>query len=197
MAAEALRSEFLCSLTGLVARARDVGATPRGTRRFYPAIGGSFAGPRLPASCFPMAVIGCCCAQMASWNRTFELPSRRTTVHSSTFDTLECGMDRPKLWRGWRKAGWSIQASIISVSLQCSRLERNGTLGLTRSWRWGSARGFRQIRFGTTCSKSCKRHAEGAKFRRSHGEICSRQPNGDGNQIVEMTDAAGLFDSGC
>ena len=47
MAAEALRSEFLCSLTGLVAPPRDIGTTPRGTRRFYPAIGGSFEGPRL------------------------------------------------------------------------------------------------------------------------------------------------------
>ena len=35
-----------------------------------------------------MAVIGYCCAQMASWNRTFESPSKPTTAHSSTFDTL-------------------------------------------------------------------------------------------------------------
>src|SRR5207302_359752 len=42
-----LRSEFLCTLTGYVAPAREVGATPRGMRRFFPAIGGSFEGPRL------------------------------------------------------------------------------------------------------------------------------------------------------
>jgi hypothetical protein len=53
MAAEALRSIFLCSLTGLVAPPRDIGATPRGTRRYYPAIGGSFEGPRLRGEVLP------------------------------------------------------------------------------------------------------------------------------------------------
>jgi Protein of unknown function (DUF3237) len=53
MAADALRSEFLCNLTGLVAPQRDIGTTPRGTRRFYPAIGGSFEGPRLRGEVFP------------------------------------------------------------------------------------------------------------------------------------------------
>jgi hypothetical protein len=55
MAVEALRSEFLCSLTGLVAPPREIGATPRGTRRFYPAIGGSFEGPRLRGDVLPDA----------------------------------------------------------------------------------------------------------------------------------------------
>jgi hypothetical protein len=32
-----------------------------------------------------MAVIGYCCGQMASWSRMFELPSKRTTAHSSMF----------------------------------------------------------------------------------------------------------------
>jgi hypothetical protein len=67
MAVEALRSEFLCSLTGLVAPPRDIGTTPRGNRRFYPAIGGSFEGPRLRG--VPMAATGCLRARMASWNR--------------------------------------------------------------------------------------------------------------------------------
>ena len=53
MAAGALRSEFLCSLTGLVAPPREIGTTPRGTRRFYPAIGGSFEGPRLRGEVLP------------------------------------------------------------------------------------------------------------------------------------------------
>jgi hypothetical protein len=53
MAVEALRSIFLCSLTGLVAPPRDIGATPRGTRRYYPAIGGSFEGPRLRGEVLP------------------------------------------------------------------------------------------------------------------------------------------------
>jgi hypothetical protein len=53
-------------------------------------------GRAFAARCFRMAVIGCCCAQMAFWNKTFELHSRRTTAHSSTLDTLECGMDRLK-----------------------------------------------------------------------------------------------------
>jgi hypothetical protein len=53
MAAEALRGEFPCSLTGFVAPPRDVGATPRGTRRFYPGIGGSFEGPRLRGEVLP------------------------------------------------------------------------------------------------------------------------------------------------
>src|SRR5262252_7556623 len=38
MPAESLRSEFLCSVTGFVAPPRDIGETPRGTRRFYPAM---------------------------------------------------------------------------------------------------------------------------------------------------------------
>src|SRR6516165_11507233 len=53
MATESLRSEFLCSLTGFVASPRDVGATARGTRRFYPAISGSFEGPRLRGEVLP------------------------------------------------------------------------------------------------------------------------------------------------
>ena len=53
MAVEALQSEFLCSLTGLVAPPRDIGAMPRGTRRYYPAIGGSFEGPRLRGEVLP------------------------------------------------------------------------------------------------------------------------------------------------
>src|SRR6266850_1734468 len=51
--AEALRSEFLCSLTGFVAPPRDIGATPRGTRRYYPVIRGSFEGPRLRGEVLP------------------------------------------------------------------------------------------------------------------------------------------------
>ena len=53
MAAEAPRSEFLCSLSGLVGPPRDIGTTPRGTRRFYSAIGGSFEGPRLRGQVLP------------------------------------------------------------------------------------------------------------------------------------------------
>jgi hypothetical protein len=53
MPIEALRSEFLCSVTGFVAPPRDIGATPRGTRRFYPAIGGSFEGSRLRGEVLP------------------------------------------------------------------------------------------------------------------------------------------------
>jgi Protein of unknown function (DUF3237) len=53
MAAEALRSEFLCSLTGLVAPPREIGTTPRGIRQFYLAIGGSFEGPRLRGEVLP------------------------------------------------------------------------------------------------------------------------------------------------
>ena len=53
MAAETLRSELLCTLTGFVAPPRDIGTTPRGTRRFFPAIGGSFAGPRLRGEVHP------------------------------------------------------------------------------------------------------------------------------------------------
>ena len=53
MAAETLRSEFLCTLTGFVAPPRDIGTTPRGMRRYFPAIGGSFAGPRLRGEVLP------------------------------------------------------------------------------------------------------------------------------------------------
>jgi Protein of unknown function (DUF3237) len=31
----------------------DIGVTPRGTRRYYPAIGGSFEGPRLRGEVLP------------------------------------------------------------------------------------------------------------------------------------------------
>ncbi len=53
MAAQTLLSEFLCTLTGFVAPPRDVGTTPRGIRRYYPAIGGSFEGPRLRGEVLP------------------------------------------------------------------------------------------------------------------------------------------------
>ena len=48
-----LRSEFLCTLTGRVAPPREVGPAPRGTRRFFAAIGGSFEGPRLRGEVLP------------------------------------------------------------------------------------------------------------------------------------------------
>jgi hypothetical protein len=53
MAVESLRSDFLCSVTGFVAPPRDIGVTPRGTRRFYPVTGGSFEGPRLRGEVLP------------------------------------------------------------------------------------------------------------------------------------------------
>ena len=96
MAAEWLRSEFLCSLTGLVASPRDIGTTPRGTRRFYPAIGGSFEGPRLRGEVLPDGGDWPLLRPMVFWSRMSELPSKPTTTHSSTFDTPGCGMDRLK-----------------------------------------------------------------------------------------------------
>jgi Protein of unknown function (DUF3237) len=53
MPQEMLNSEFLCTLSGLVAPPREIGATPRGTRRFFAAIGGSFEGPRLRGEVLP------------------------------------------------------------------------------------------------------------------------------------------------
>ena len=53
MAAQTLGSEFLCTLNGFVGSPRDIGTTPRGTRRYYPAIGGSFEGPRLRGEVLP------------------------------------------------------------------------------------------------------------------------------------------------
>jgi len=53
MAAQTLRSEFLRTLNGFVGSPRDIGTTPRGTRRYYPAIGGSFEGPRLRGEVLP------------------------------------------------------------------------------------------------------------------------------------------------
>lgn len=35
MAEKALKSEFVCTLTGFVAPPREIGVTPRGTRRFF------------------------------------------------------------------------------------------------------------------------------------------------------------------
>jgi len=70
MAVEALRSEFLCSLTGFVAPPRD------GVRRLAaPDVSirqsaDLSKGLACVGRCFPMAVIGCCCGQMAYWNRT-------------------------------------------------------------------------------------------------------------------------------
>jgi hypothetical protein len=48
-----LRSVFLCSLTARLAPPREFGATPRGTRRFFPVTGGSFEGPRLRGDLLP------------------------------------------------------------------------------------------------------------------------------------------------
>lgn len=48
-----LKSDFLCRLTGQVAPAREIGATPRGTRRFFAVTGGSFEGPRLRGEVLP------------------------------------------------------------------------------------------------------------------------------------------------
>ena len=73
MTAETLRSEFLCTLTGYVAAPRDIGATPRGTRRYYPAIGGSFEGPRLRGEVLPDGGDWLLSARMACWNRTFRI----------------------------------------------------------------------------------------------------------------------------
>jgi uncharacterized protein DUF3237 len=53
MPVETLRSEFLFNLSGYVGEPRDVGATPRGTRRFYPAVSGAFEGPRLRGEVLP------------------------------------------------------------------------------------------------------------------------------------------------
>ena len=53
MTTTTLRSQLLCTLTGFVAAPRDVGASSRGTRRFFPAIGGSFEGPRLRGEVLP------------------------------------------------------------------------------------------------------------------------------------------------
>jgi hypothetical protein len=50
---ETLRSEFLCTLTAMVSPPRDIGVTPRGTRRFFAAAGGSFEGPRLRGEVLP------------------------------------------------------------------------------------------------------------------------------------------------
>jgi hypothetical protein len=72
MAIEALRSEFLRNLIGLVAPPRDIGATARGASTQPSAALSKALG--CVAMCFPMAVIGCLCARMAFWNRTFELP---------------------------------------------------------------------------------------------------------------------------
>jgi hypothetical protein len=69
MAAEALRSEFLCSLTGFVPPPRDMGVTARGTRRFYAAMGGSYEGARLRGQSFPMVATGGWLTRMVYWNR--------------------------------------------------------------------------------------------------------------------------------
>jgi hypothetical protein len=53
MPVETLRSEFLFHLAGSVGEPRDIGATPRGTRRFYPVVSGSFEGPRLRGEVLP------------------------------------------------------------------------------------------------------------------------------------------------
>ncbi|HYK78640.1 MAG TPA: DUF3237 domain-containing protein [Micropepsaceae bacterium] len=47
MTVETLRSKLFCTLTGFLAAPREIGTTPRGTRRYYAVTGGSFEGPRL------------------------------------------------------------------------------------------------------------------------------------------------------
>jgi hypothetical protein len=53
MPVEMLRSEFLFHISGSVGEPRDIGATPRGARRFYPVVSGSFEGPRLRGEVLP------------------------------------------------------------------------------------------------------------------------------------------------
>lgn len=53
MSVKTLRSEFLFNMSGCVGEPRDVGTTPRGTRRFYPVVSGSFEGPRLRGEVLP------------------------------------------------------------------------------------------------------------------------------------------------
>jgi hypothetical protein len=125
MAADALRSEFLCILTGLVAPQRDIGTTPRGTRRFYPAIGGSFEGPRLRGEVFPDG---------GDWlllrpDGVLEQDVRITlkTDDGAFIYVRYAGMRHgpPEIMaRGWRRARRSIRANIISASPRSSRPER-------------------------------------------------------------------------
>jgi hypothetical protein len=74
MAIETLRSEFLCNLTGLVAPPRDIGATARGRGVTISPLAALSKALACVERYFPMAAIGCLCARMAFWNRTFELP---------------------------------------------------------------------------------------------------------------------------
>lgn len=53
MPVETLRSEFLFNITGSVGEPHDIGATSRGTRRFYPVVSGSFEGPGLRGELLP------------------------------------------------------------------------------------------------------------------------------------------------
>ena len=156
MAAEALRSEFLCSLTGLVAPQRDIGTTPRGTRRFFPAIGGSFEGPRLRGEVLPDG---------GDWLLTrpdgvLEQDVRITLkTDDGAFNYVRyAGMRHgpPEVMAHWHRVRQSIRANIISALPRYSRLEPSATRGSTRSWLWGWARDSRRTWFDTRFSRYCK-----------------------------------------
>ena len=143
MPIEALRSEFLCSVTGFVAPPRDIGATPRGTRRFYPAIGGSFEGPRLRGEVLPDG---------GDWLLTrpdgvLEQDVRITlkTDDGAFIYVRYAGMRHgpPEVMARLAQGETVIQVNIISGSPRCSRLERSAMLGLTTSWQWAWARDYR------------------------------------------------------
>src|ERR1700747_1376683 len=127
--ANSLRTEFLCSLTGFVAPARDMGATPRGTRRFYPAIGGSFEGPRLCGEVLPDG---------GDWlllrpDGVLEQDVRITlkTDDGAFIYVRYAGMRHgpSDVMAGWRRARQSIRENIISASPRCSRQEPSAILG--------------------------------------------------------------------
>jgi hypothetical protein len=175
MAADSLRSEFLCSLTGFVAPARDVGATPRGTRRFYPAIGGSFEGPRLRGEVLPDG---------GDWLllRPDGVLKQDVRITLKTDDgafiyVRYAGMRHgpPEVIARLAQGETVDPSEYYSVSPRCSRLERNGTFGLPRSWLWAWARGSRRIRFGTISSRYCseqKERSRGVAWRKA----APRQP---------------------
>jgi hypothetical protein len=171
MPAESLRSEFLCSVTGFVAPPRDVGETPRGTRRFHPAIGGSFEGPRLRGEVLPDG---------GDWLllRPDGVLEQDVRITLKTDD----GAFIYVRYAGMRHGPPEVMARLtqgetVDPSEYYLRVAPMFETGAER-YAWlnkilavGVARGSRLIRFGTTSSRYCRR-AEGTNSWKSHG----RQP---------------------
>ena len=108
---------------------RDVGATPRGTRRFYPAISGSFEGPRLRGEVLPDGGDWLLLRPDGVLEQDVRLILK--TDDGAFICVRYAGMrhGRPEVMARLAQGETVDPSEYISGLLRCSRLERSGMLG--------------------------------------------------------------------